>query len=102
MSDEIYRRLNSLETTIAGQGVEIRQIRGDVQELVKVVVRGNGQSLTTRIAILEREVAARLGIAQEGVRGRWAAIVAVIGAAGAVVGGLLTIAARSLIAGGGP
>lgn len=101
MSDEIYRRLNAIEATIAAQNVEIRQIRGDVQELVKVVVRGNGQSLTTRIAILEREVAARLGIAQEGVRGRWSAVVAGIAAAGAIVGGLITSLASRLFAGGG-
>jgi|SRR5690625_2013983 len=98
---EIYQRLNRIEATQAAQAVEIQHIRSDVQELLRAVVRGNGQSIATRLSIVERDLAGRMSIAQEGVRGRWSAVVAGIAAAGAIVGGLITSLASRLFAGGG-
>lgn len=114
--EEIYRRLNRIETTLAGHIAEVKgdiaNLREDVQEIARVVVRGNGDSLVTRLRIVERDVEAQgrqlaglrsgnVAVAQEGVRGRWSAVVAGIAAAGAVVGALLTTLAGRLFAGGG-
>jgi hypothetical protein len=113
--EEIYRRLNSMETTVASHTAEVRtelaKLRDDVGELLRVVVRGNGDSLVTRLRIVERDVAGHGGhiarcrqgrteLDREGVRGRWSAIVAVIGAAGMVLAGIISLA-RALFAGGG-
>lgn len=103
--EEIYKRLNRLETAMASHSAEVRtevaKIRDDVQELLRVVVRGNGDSLVTRLRIVERDLASRFAVAQEGVRGRWSAIVALIGAAGMVGAGIAAIVVRALYAGGG-
>lgn len=114
--EEIYRRLNRLETAVASHTAEVRteisKIREDVQELLRVVVRGNGDSLVTRLRIVERDVASHGGhisrckqnraeVAVEGVRGRWSAIVAGIAALGAVAGSMITHLIRTLLGGGG-
>lgn len=109
---DIYRRLNSLEATIAGQTVEIQRLREDVQEVVRVVVKGNGESLVTRLRIVERDLdthgrqlsglrAGRSELDREGVRGRWAAITAGIATAGAIAGSIITHLIRSAASGSG-
>ena len=99
-TEEIYRRLNRLETTLAEVRTDLKNLHDDVAELLRVVVRGNGDSLVTRLRIVERDVGGhashiaqcKLGgteLAREGVRGKWAAVAALIGAGGGLAGAAL-------------
>ena len=87
--EEIYRRLGLLEQSQAVVQTELRGLRADVQRMVKVVVDGNGDSLVTRLRLLEETTEQLQTLRKENRKALWGIVAAIAGGIAGWLGGLV-------------